>query len=236
MPRKPFSKKYAKGSASIGPLALTERPEFAKRIGLISALWTDIDFHTAVLLAALLKADTPATVAVYQKLRRSTQRTEAIEAAFNATMPKDCGDLLAAFLRYYRSVESERNALIHNPFGTCDALPESLLWVDIQDHASHVIDVLVRNEWSNQVTEKSPPRLISDYIFYYEIADLDDIINQERHLAQVIVTFWRFCALSLSGKNDQEREKLFRSLKNVPPIAEGLRLQQERALRKNAQE
>jgi hypothetical protein len=49
------------------------------------------------------------------------------------------GDDLEAFealLQVYGGLEKQRNALAHGLFGASDALPDALLWSDIQDHAN----------------------------------------------------------------------------------------------------
>jgi hypothetical protein len=237
MPRKPLPKKHHNRPFNIGPLTLAKLPEFAKRIGVISALWTEIDLHMAVLLAALLKADTPATIAVYQKLRRSTGRTEAIEAAFLSALPGD-GDsaLLTAFLRYYRHVEIERNALVHNAFGCLKDDKSKLLWIDIQHLSSFLVESLVGNDWKNKTPNFESTNNIAENVFYYTLSDLDSIITHERALSRITVSLWRYSALKVVGKDPEEQERQFLGLINSPPIAEGIRLQQERAARKSAKE
>jgi hypothetical protein len=147
----------------IGAAPSFKRPAHAKLIGECLMAWPSIELRFAEILAALLKTDSPAAVAVYLKLRRRTNRIEAITAAAKLILDEDEGALLYAILKVSDRIELQRNNLAHGHFGACDDLPDDILWINAEDYVIVRVDIYSRG-----------PRaaMLFEYLFYYTLADL----------------------------------------------------------------
>jgi hypothetical protein len=88
----------------------------------------------------IAKANTEAAIAVYLILRRGAARSDAITAAAKATLDKKDQELISAVLTVHKSVEAERNSLAHGCWGTCNKIPDAVLWVDLADNANFIAD------------------------------------------------------------------------------------------------
>ena len=65
------------------------KPDHVAKIAQCIMLWTRIEIDLAALLAALLRSDTDATIAVYSTLRRASPRHEALTAATEHMLDKE---------------------------------------------------------------------------------------------------------------------------------------------------
>ena len=166
MPRKPLPENASK-LWSIGPEALVRRPEHAGAIGRCLGLWTDVELQMAIVLAVLLKANTEAAIAVYLILRRGSARSDAIMAAAKATLDKRDQELISAVLTVHKSVEAERNSLAHGCWGTCNKIPDSVLWVDVADNANFVADYFSKEPGKSRTFSGREHADFAKKLFYY---------------------------------------------------------------------
>lgn len=220
----------------IGPSALEKMPTFAALIGVVVGAWSEVDLQMTIVLMVLMQAKTPAAIAVYLELRRSSHRTKAIETAAEACLPLPAIELLQDFLCFYRSVEAERNALVHNLTGFTTAMPDAMLWIDIKDQADFYADIFRQHGYVHHAkwTSEEQADEWSSQISYYRQKDVLSIIRDERLLAATTASLWRYFALVLEDENAKERETLFQRIREQPPIAEAARNRLARAAAKNA--
>src|SRR5829696_3925986 len=141
MPRQPYLPTYSHATFTIGPRTLDERPELAALVGRCIALWTEVELQMALILAAVLKANTAGAVAVFLALKNVRTRRDVLEAAAKATLSGEALKIFGAFLTYHRSVETQRNDLAHGIFGVAEAIPDAILWTTTSDDVALLLDV-----------------------------------------------------------------------------------------------
>lgn len=179
----------------------------------------------AVMLAVLLKTDTPAAMSVFLTLRRNSSRTEAITAAAQHLPPRD-QEICIATLKAMQSVEAERNALVHGMFGVAEELPDVVLWAEIKDISSNFAKyVFFANSAENDK--------MSDYldnVFYYRESDLLQIEDQIKQAPVVLTAAIRYIR-STYGWADAHlgAEEQYAQLCSFAPIQEALRALRARA-------
>ena len=155
MPRKPFlimpqirkalnSKPPKRPAWAIGPMFYDDRPDHVAKIGECLMWWPPVEIAMAELLAALLRANTDVTVAVYLTLRRQTARDEAILEAGKIALDFSGTEMLEAILSFSKSVEAERNSLAHGYWGHSHQIPKDILWISSADVIFYHIDLTSR--------------------------------------------------------------------------------------------
>jgi hypothetical protein len=195
-----------------------KRPEHIAKIGECITLWPEVETQLALLLAALTKADTTATLAVYSILRRSTGKSEAVKAAASVALDKSGQELVAAVLTFSQSVEGQRNDLAHGHWGISELIPDAILWLDgsytTQFHVNHRQKVLIKNEQLDSDIESN--------LFYYKVRDFDELIKSTLSLCEAIFTV-RAYVDSFREKNDYyTSSQLCAQLESYGPIRQAL--------------
>ena len=99
MHRQPLIRKYPDAGFQLGSDSLEQRPHAAARIAQCIALWSDVDFQTARLFAALMGATNDHTVSVFLALRSARVQKQILHAAAKSTLttPRDV-ELFNAYL------------------------------------------------------------------------------------------------------------------------------------------
>jgi hypothetical protein len=230
MPRKPLPENASK-LWSIGPEALVRRPEHAAAIGRCLGLWTDVELQMAIVLAVLLKANTEAAIAVYLILRRGSARSDAIMAAAKATLDKKDQELISAVLTVHKSVEAERNSLAHGCWGTCNKIPDAVLWVDLADNANFIADYFSKEPGKSRTFSGREHADFAKKLFYYTLDDLEDVYKQIYKAEKMIFTLVRYLRLSENPPDGRAREDIYDQLCNLAPIRAALLAMRARAQR-----
>jgi hypothetical protein len=105
-------------------------------IGQCVGLWAQIEIQMALILSALMKSHSDAAIAVFLSIRNSRQQQEALAAAAQTTLVGRASEIFSAISNVYRSLESQRNDLVHGVYALSDDLPNALLWVDPKNHTN----------------------------------------------------------------------------------------------------
>ena len=166
---------------TFGPDALAKRPQHAALIGQCLAGWSYVDAEMAVVLGALLSANSKAAIAVYNTLRRSSGRREAIEAAAKAVLNADELELVEAILKVCKTVEDERNDLSHGCFIAFDKMPDSIVWIESAKMSPllvefHHSDAHKRSFGVLYALKEFMEQLLGNS-FHYRITDLETILS-----------------------------------------------------------
>lgn len=77
-----------------------------------------------------------------------------MNAAANAVLTGDVLELYQAIVAFHGSVETQRNDLAHGCFGTMEAIPDGVLWMESQHLANFMLNFWDRLEHS---TPSGPP-------------------------------------------------------------------------------
>src|SRR3954451_15358520 len=107
----------AGGGVAFGQSFFKKKPEHVRLVGECLMTWPIAETYMAVLLAALMRTDNNTTIAVYQTLRRSTAKYDAIEQAAKYALDLTGQELIKCLRMVSESLESERNALAHAFWG-----------------------------------------------------------------------------------------------------------------------
>lgn len=197
----------------IGAAPSFERPAHAKLIGECLMAWPSIELCFAEILAALLKTDSPAAVAVYLKLRRRTNRVEAITAAANNILDEDERDLLCAILRVSDRIETQRNDLAHGHFGACDYLPDDILWINAEEYVMFRVAFYGNGPRADTLFQ---------HLFYYTLEDLGDVGDQIVELFHMLTRFHALLREPNGRAPGSRRRELFDQLICLVPIRASL--------------
>jgi len=188
MPRKPFLGFYQPGMAyAIGPDAIANRPELAALVGQCIAMWSDVELQMALSLGAILKTNSDAAVALFLAIKTSKTQRDALSVVAPLLLRGDDLDAFEALLSVYEGLEKQRNALAHGLFGVSDAIPDALLWSDMQDHANFLINVYL-NEYKGEPLPDPHQKLRKD-MFVYERQDLEELLCNLMELQKAVFFF-----------------------------------------------
>jgi hypothetical protein len=106
---------------------LNDKPELAKLVARIFALWGFIEHSLSVLLVRLLGADAEPAIAMFATLTAQRLQMAALKAAAMAALSGDDFDVFCAAISVTDSVQTPRNHLAHWIWGNCEQLPDALL-------------------------------------------------------------------------------------------------------------
>jgi hypothetical protein len=150
-------------------------------------MWTDIELRMALALGAILKADNPASVALFLAIRTSPTRREALSAISRLLLTGNDLDAFEALLIVYQSLEKQRNALAHGVFGYSDSIPDALLWDSIQNHADFLLNVYVAEYKGTPLPD--PHERLRKNMFVYRRKDLEEFLQQLTELQKAASCF-----------------------------------------------
>ena len=164
------------------------------------------------------KANTEAAIAVYLILRRGSARSDAIMAAAKAMLDKKDQELISAVLTVHKSVEAERNSLAHSCWGTCNTIPDAVLWVDLADNANFIADYFSKEPGKSRTFSGREHADFAKKLFYYTLDDLEDVNKQIYKAEKMIFTLVRYLRLSENPPDGRAREDIYDQLCNLAPI------------------
>ncbi len=184
-------------------------------------MWSDVELQMALSLGAILKTNSDAAVALFLAIKTSRTQRDALSAVARLLLSGDDLDAFEALLIVYTSLEKQRNTLAHGLFGISDAIPDAVLWTDMQDHANFIINTLL-NEYKG-VPLPDPHAKLREDTFVYTKQDLEDLLCDLTELQKSAFSF--HC-------HHQPREKkthdYLRDLMAVPKIQEALQVVRRR--------
>ena len=228
MPRQPFviTRFSDDVHIAIGPDSLGKRPEHTAVIGECLALWPEIESQQAILLAALLKAESTAAIAVYHTLRRSTQKLAALEAATKDRLDQKDRELFNAVMSIVRSVESERNFYAHALYGHCDALPDSILCLDQNSFSKFALRHIPYWRSSSNFSQ-SESEEVTKNLFHATLKDLRQLRSQIKDCFEIC---FQFNGIILASNHGNASDHLYETLTQISTVADALlRLRQAAA-------
>jgi hypothetical protein len=106
---------------------LGDKPELAKLVASIFALWGLIEGSLSHLLIRVLGADAEPAIAMFATLTAQHLQMGALKAAARAALSSDDFDVFCAATSVTDGVQAPRNHLAHWIWGKCDQLPDALL-------------------------------------------------------------------------------------------------------------
>jgi hypothetical protein len=241
MPRQPFLRlvhvmpipHFELGTRCIG-----QRPELEHLIGQCLIAWPHVEAEMTTLLGQLLGVDSEPALAVFQSLRRSTAKSDALSQAAKKALKEPADALLFnAILNVHKSVEAERNALAHGHFGYSKNLPDGILWMNTADYLASRVRTGVRGE--TRYYEKDIKALLAS-MSAYRADDLKKILAEINDMAHIWVEMIGYLRLATPDvklmenlrlppdTQKAERDRVYRQLCDRPRVRRELdRLRRE---------
>jgi len=218
MPRKPFAQ-FAKPGTSfaIGPGQINSRPELASLVGQCIATWADVELQMGLSLGAILKTNSEAAVALFLAAKTSRAQRDSLAAVARLLLTGDDLDAFEALMTIYAGLEKQRNALAHGLFGTSDALPDALLWCDMQDHANFLINVYLADYQGKPLAD--PHAKLRKDMFVYTRRDLEELLRDLTELQRA--AFYFHCHHQPRENKSQE---IFKEMVKLPAMCSALRM------------
>jgi hypothetical protein len=188
MPRQPFLNICNLDTPyTVGPGVINNRPEQASLIGQCIAMWSDIELQMALSLGAILKTSSDAAVALFLSIKTSRTQREALETIARLLLVGNALDAFEALMSVYGSLEKQRNALAHGLYGVSDALPDAVLWCDIQDHANFLINVYLSEYKGTPLVD--PHEKLRRDMYVYRSQDLKELLRDLTELQKAASLF-----------------------------------------------
>jgi hypothetical protein len=219
MPRKPYLSLVPnpqRGEIYFGTDFADERPKLQALIAKCILAWSYVEAEMAVLLGEVLRAETPASVAVFQTLRRTATQAASILAGANAALQSEQIELVSAVLNITKAVSSERAALAHGHFGISSKLPDDLIWQDTKNYVSFRTYVsLEKGRWD---TNKHNEVFMATFV-YQE----DDFVTLHKSIYDLHAIYFDLIDYLQSPRLQPETTlSRYSKLCNQPQIAQAL--------------
>jgi hypothetical protein len=212
MPRKPFLPQHRGKPWSIGVYAEEAPPVLKQLIGDVAINWSHVENHLALTMGSLLGIENSASVAVFIELRNNRSRRDALEAAAKAVLPENELLIFHAIMNIHRSLDGQRNDVVHGIWGFGSNIGQSVLWKSVQDNAvAHIRDYHARRpdyiDPNFQVDENHQTGM-----FVYALADISHLRDDITALSNIIRDFHSF----LRYRDHVAGESALRQLNETP--------------------
>jgi hypothetical protein len=199
--------------------APSERTELASLIGECIALWSLTEAHMAILLGAIMQAETAVASAVFLSIRNSRAQKDALTEAAQVALTGRELEMFSAIAFVYQSLDKQRGDLAHGIFGVTEELPDALLWISAKDYTRYFIDL--SKELTVSFSPSQSDNALKSLVFIFRKNDLIGLRDE-------IQQFWK--ALFLFGiylRNSTRfpglsHEKEFQELYEIPTIQQAL--------------
>jgi len=211
MPRQPLLYVRPKAKYRFAANALAERPQLAALVGECIAFWSQVEAHIAILLSAIMKAETAITATVFLSIRNSRAQREALTAAAEIGLSGRELEMFRAIAIVYQSLDNQRADLAHGIFAVSEDLPEAVLWIDSKDFAKHNLDF-----WTELMSQENPlaPLQASETVraalSVYRKEDLVQLRDEIKDFWHAVFLFMHYLRMPhKSDLNEQQFQKLY---------------------------
>jgi hypothetical protein len=104
-------------------------------------LWSYVDWQMAVLLAALMKANSEASIAIFLTLRNARAQREVLAAAADMTLTGSNREIFDAIMLLYGGLQSQRADIAHGIFGIIpNGNEDEIPWIETKNLSKEWID------------------------------------------------------------------------------------------------
>jgi hypothetical protein len=219
MPRQPLlTVNENPGHILIGQATRGERPELEAIIAQCIMVWPEVEAQIAVLLGFLLKSDNKAALVVFYSLRRSSAQYSAVSKAASVSLNERDQELLAATISTTKSIEKERNALVHGHFGTASNIPDGITWMHTDDY----VQLGIQAQLHRQLLDDKIRQQIYSALYVYKAQDLQSILNAIKELAVFWYNLLQYLRMPTTIPNSALVEERYQRLCSQPRIAQAL--------------
>jgi hypothetical protein len=213
MARQPLNYVRRRAKFRVPANALAERPELAALIGECIAVWSQVEAQLAILLSAIMKAETGITAAVFLSIRNSRAQREALSAAAQIGLKDRELEMFSAIALLYQSLDGQRTDLAHGVFAVSEDLPDALLWIDAKDFTNHHVeswsDVPSNVFLAQLAKDAESEQKLRDKFFVYRKDDFISLRDEIKDFWAAVFRFGMFLRKPTSPLVEQEFQKLY---------------------------
>jgi hypothetical protein len=136
--------------------------------------WSYVDWAMAGLLAALMKANSEASVAIFLTLRNARTQRDVLVAAAEMTLTEADRKTFDAIMLIYSSLQSQRADLAHGIFGAIPGGKDNEIpWIETKHLSKDWIDRF-HNPKNKDMHQQQDDNLIQErHTYIYKLADLE---------------------------------------------------------------
>jgi hypothetical protein len=223
MPRQPYPLSYP---PPIYGIAHPERmTKMAEAVGHCIMMFSYVDWQMALVLAAIMKADSEASIAIFLSLRNArAQRDVLIAASEMALFDKD-KEAFEAILTVYGSLQAQRADIAHGIFGLAPKTKDEAAWIQTKDLSKHWIDKFHRPGTplsdlglKDDEKEQREQKKLIERSSIYKVTDLEQLARDIKGLWEATFHFY----IHLRYGPGPAGTEPFQRLCNVPQIAQEL--------------
>jgi hypothetical protein len=190
MPRQPFLPVYKDAKLLFGPAHINQKSNIAAAIGRCIMLWSYVDWQMAMLLAAIMKADTEASVAIFLTLRNARAQRDVLIAAADMTLSAEHRDFFDAIMLLYGSLQAQRADIAHGIFGHVDGNDDNIVpWIETKKISKDWIERFHKPKREGEPPEADVYMGQKRETFIYKIADLEKLAEEINQLWGITFTF-----------------------------------------------
>jgi hypothetical protein len=219
MPRQPLlSLTDNPGHILIGQVTRGERPELEAITAQCITVWPEVEAQIAVLLGFLLKSDNQAALVVFHSLRRSSAQYSTVSKAASVSLNARDQELLAATISATKSLEKERNALVHGHFGTASNIPDGITWMHTDDY----VQLGIQGQVHHQLIDDGVRQQVYSALYVYRAQDLQSILNGIKELAVFWYNLLQYLRMYTAIQNAALIDERYQQICAAPLIAQAL--------------
>jgi hypothetical protein len=160
-----------------------------------------------------MRTDSSAMLSVFQILRRSSSQRDAISQAASTSLDLTQQELLSAILNVHRTIEADRNDLVHGLLGSCDDIKDGILWLQATDQ------MILRLRFHLEpgfAFDSEVSNDLAQMTFLYRKSDLERIQENVKELWNIWFKFMRIAQYPTASEEE------LRQLCDQPRIAQEL--------------
>jgi hypothetical protein len=190
MPRQPFLPKYSKADLVFGPGQITKKPKIAEGIGRCIMAWSYVDWSMAILLAALMKANSEASVAIFLTLKNARVQRDVLVAAADMTLKDSDREIFGAIMLLYGGLQSQRADIAHGIFGFIPEGEEDVIpWIETKNLSKDWVDRFHKPKPESLPDETDDRLAQKRRTFIYKLSDLERLETEIMELWGIAFSF-----------------------------------------------
>jgi hypothetical protein len=152
--------------------------------------WSYVDWQMAMLLAALMKANSEAAVAIFLTLKNARAQREVLVAAADMTLTGSNREVFDAIMLLYGSLQSQRTDVAHGIFGgiTGDA-SDVIPWIETKKLSKDWIERFHGPKKDDDSSGPDDQLAQKKASFIYKLTDLQKLETEITQLWAIVFTF-----------------------------------------------
>jgi hypothetical protein len=166
--------------------------------------WSYVDWAMAILLAALMKANSEASVAFFLTLRNARAQREVLIAAADMTLKGSDREIFDAIMLLYGSLQSQRADIAHGIFGFVpEGKDDAIPWIETKNLSKDWIDRFHKPKPENSPEQPDEKLAQKRCTYIYKLSDLERLeaeIMQLWSIAFSFTSYLNYPGLPLAAK------------------------------------